>query len=169
MSRKKLSLAAYALALACFLMPFLEVSCQGRRLASFTGLQLAVGVSLNEPQMFGPARKREVSPDLLIVTVLGLTVLGLAFGLRGGSLTGPGGAAGLISSVLLLVFKAKTDNAVASQAEELLQTHYGFGYWAALLLSAAGGALALATRRAETAPEAETATPEGAADPVRMP
>ena len=40
---RKLPPAAYLLALICFLLPFVEVSCNGQKVVSLTGIQLLAG------------------------------------------------------------------------------------------------------------------------------
>ncbi|MBP7147732.1 MAG: hypothetical protein KBD01_09320 [Acidobacteria bacterium] len=46
----KFSPALFGLALACFVMPFMSVSCQGQKLVSLTGLQLMTGAEV-KPEM----------------------------------------------------------------------------------------------------------------------
>ena len=38
--------AIYVLTLICFFLPFTHISCEGRKVASFTGIQLVTGTSI---------------------------------------------------------------------------------------------------------------------------
>lgn len=156
MDTSKLSPAAYALALVCFLLPFVELSCQGQRLASFTGVQVATGTSVKEPQMFGKPKERKIPPDLMVLGALGLSVLGLVLALKGGpSAAKPTGLVGIIATVLLLFFKSRTDNSVLSEGGGMIQVQYGLGFWGATALSAVAGVLGFASRPATAQPRPE--------------
>lgn len=54
METKKAIPAILGLALICFFLPFVTVSCQGQKLMTFSGIQLVTGTTIQEPQMFGP-------------------------------------------------------------------------------------------------------------------
>ncbi len=53
-SLRKLAPVSYILALLCFLLPFVQISCGGQKLASLTGVQLMTGTEIKPPtELFG--------------------------------------------------------------------------------------------------------------------
>jgi hypothetical protein len=132
----------FAFVLLCFVLPFVQVSCQQQKLMSFTGFQMAFGTEIQEPQMFGPAKTRQISGDWLLLLSFLAALTGLVCSLlkiKSVSLvTAVCGAAGFI---LLLVFKVRLDNEVLKQGGGLLDIDYQFGFIAASLLFLASAAL----------------------------
>ena len=147
MDTSRLSPAAYLLALLCFLMPFVELSCQGQELATFTGLQVATGASVKEPRMFGPPQEKTLPPDIVVLAALAAAGAGLLLSLgKGGASSQSSGVAGLSAAILLLVFKSRTDSGMLSQGGGLIQVQYGLGFWGATLLSAVAAVIAFMAR-----------------------
>lgn len=67
---RKLSPAAFVLALICFFLPFANFSCQGHQVATFSGIQLATGTTVKQPQVFGAPRSQRVDPEPFAVLAL---------------------------------------------------------------------------------------------------
>src|ERR1041384_8708077 len=74
---KKFSWSLFAVVLLCFFLPFFEVSCQGHKLLSVSGLQLAFGMDVPEPTIFGPPKTRSVPGDSLVLLTFLLAGAGL--------------------------------------------------------------------------------------------
>ncbi|HUY12773.1 MAG TPA: hypothetical protein VMX16_03965 [Terriglobia bacterium] len=132
----KLSPVTYGLAVICFFLPFVTFSCQGQRVASISGIELATGSSVQQPQMFGPAQTRREPPNSWAVLALLCAVAGTAFGFilkkRGGvALSALAGVGGLLSLVAL---KSQIDNEVLTQSGGMIQVNYGLGFYLVLIL-----------------------------------
>ena len=139
-SKSKVSPAIFAASILCFLLPFVTISCGGQRGASFSGLQLATGTTVEQPQMFGPSQKHKVDPEpaaavagLCALLALGLSFLGTRIAL-GPSISGAAGAASL------LFMKSRLDDQIVKQGQGMLQVNYETGFSLALLLLIGGAA-----------------------------
>ena len=79
--KSKVSPAIFAASILCFLLPFVTLSCGGQRITSFSGVQLAIGTSVDQPQIFGPPKKQNVDPDptAAVAGICALLGLGLSF------------------------------------------------------------------------------------------
>ena len=138
----KVSPAIFAASALCFLLPFVTVSCGGTKVASFTGVQLATGMTVNEPQVpGGEAQPKKIDADPLSAFA-GLCVLislAMSFIATGRLAIWPaiGGATG---AVALLVMKSNLQNQLAKQANGLLQVNYAPGFVLALLCLIAAAA-----------------------------
>lgn len=79
---KKLSPALFGIALICFFLPFIEVSRQGQKIASFTGLQLAVATEVQQQGFFGTQRqpkRTDPEPFAILALLAAISGLGLSF------------------------------------------------------------------------------------------
>src|SRR6266704_2786807 len=78
---KKLSPVIVGVALLGYLLPFATVSCQRQKVASFTGIQLVFGTTVQQPQMFGPPKEHRIDgePLAILAFVCCLAALGLSF------------------------------------------------------------------------------------------
>ena len=52
--KSKVSPALFVITTLCFLFPFVTVSCNGQKVATFSGVELATGTTVEQPQVFGP-------------------------------------------------------------------------------------------------------------------
>jgi hypothetical protein len=122
----------------CFFLPFVTVSCGGQRVTSFSGLQLATGTTVQQPQMFGTPRQQRVDPDPTTALAAMCTLGAVLFSLAGVRIVP--GVLGGFGAVLLLITKARLDNQVQSKGGGLLQIQYEFGFVMAVLLLLTGTA-----------------------------
>lgn len=139
---KKLSPAVFGFALVCFLLPFVTVSCNQQQVARFTGFQLVLGTTVQQPQMFGPPKVQRVDGEPLAVVAFLCCLVGLAVSFmknRGGEI----GAAMLsgISLVALLLLKTKLEDEVRQHSSGFLQVNYEFGFWLLALSNVVAGGL----------------------------
>jgi hypothetical protein len=132
---QRLSPAIFVLALICFFLPFVTFSCQGQKVMSFSGIQLVMGTTIQQPQMFGPSQSQKVEPQPLAILAFVCGVLGLALGfLRGRArMIGPV-AAGGIAAILLLAMKSSIDSDVLSKGGGVIQVNYDIGFYVVVLL-----------------------------------
>lgn len=129
---KPVSGGGFVLALLCFLFPWVSVSCPGQsgRLFRFTGVQLAVGATIQEPTMFGGSSQRKVSGEPLALAALGCGVVGLGVTLAKGRGARAGGAAlGAAGLLLLVLLKSKLEGDLAREAQGVLEAHWEAGFW----------------------------------------
>ena len=138
---RKLSPAAFVLALVCFFLPFVTFSCQGQTVASFSGIQLATGTSIQQPQVFGPPKEHKVDAEPLATVALLSVLAALVLSFLRGKKWGVGSAAlAALGVILLVALKSKLDGDALRQGGGVIQVSYGAGYYLCLafLLSAVG-------------------------------
>lgn len=138
---RKLSPAVYVLALICFFLPFVSFSCQGQRIARFSGIQLVAGTTIQEPQMFGPPRPHKVDAEPLatLAFLCVLVGLGLSF-LKGKKGAIGSGVLGLFGVIFLSAMKSKVESDALRQGGGMVQVEFGLGFYltAIFLLAAIG-------------------------------
>jgi len=140
---RQLRIAPFALALICFLLPFVEVSCQGRKMVTLTGLQLATGTQIQQRDAFsGQAQTREIPREPLVFFVLLCTVVATGYcfvsGSRGRKVSA---LAGTLALILLFVAKSKMDNDAVREGQGMLIVGYGIGYIFTCVLLVVGVAI----------------------------
>jgi hypothetical protein len=144
METKKAIPAILGLALICFFLPFVTVSCQGQKLLTLTGVQLVTGTTVQVPQMFGPSKEEKIPGDGLarLACLSGLVGLLAAIVAKNKGKTVAAALAGL-GAILLLVMKSRVENEVLRAGSGLFQVEFGGGYWAtvSLFLSTVGARL----------------------------
>jgi len=138
---KLVSSLVFAASVLCFFFPFVSVSCNGLKLLTLTGAQLVTGTSVNQPEMFGQSKTREVNsnPWAILAAVCAIGGVALSFaGLRTAIVAAVSGGVGAVS---LLVMKTGLDNDVLRNGNGLLQIDYEAGFFLALILLFAGAGL----------------------------
>lgn len=127
---KKFSPAIFGIALICFFLPFINVSCSGQKIGSLTGIQLVTGTTIEQSDLWGKKQVQKVDGEPLAIAAFISVFAGLGLSFikaRKGSIA-PAviGAAGVI---LLLLLKSKIDNEVLRQGGGMIQVNYGVGFW----------------------------------------
>jgi hypothetical protein len=131
-SLKKFSPAVFGIILICFMLPWVNLSCQGQNAATFSGLQLVTGTTVQQ-------QNQEVKSEPLAVAVLVLTILGLALSfLKDKKSPIIPGIIGVAAFILLLLLKSKIDTDASNHS---IQVQYAIGFWLVLILFI--GAIAL--------------------------
>lgn len=135
MMPKRLSPAIFGVVLICFFLPWVNVSCQGQKVVSFTGIQLITGTTVEEPQMFGPKKERKVNGEPLAILTFLVVITGLGLGfLKNKKGTIISTVVGGIGTIILLLLKSKLDNDVLRETGGMLQLDYGIGFYFTLIL-----------------------------------
>jgi hypothetical protein len=129
----KLSSLVFGVAIICFFLPFVTLSCGGQRAMTFSGMQMAIGTSVDEPQLFGPPRKKPVEPNPLASLALLCAVLGVILGLTTTSVLSPA-ITGIAGALSLLLAKGRLDDQVLRQGQGMLQVNTETGYIIAVCL-----------------------------------
>jgi lipopolysaccharide export LptBFGC system permease protein LptF len=131
-SLKNFSPAVFAIILICFLFPWVNLTCQSQNVATFSGLQLVTGTTVQQ-------QNQTVKSEPLAVAVLVLTILGLALSfLKDKKSSIIPGIIGVAAFILLLLLKSKIDTDASNQN---IQVQYAIGFWLVLVLLI--GAIAL--------------------------
>lgn len=153
-SLKHVPTFGFLLTLFCFLLPFVTFSCPAGRF-TFSGLQVAKGTTVDEPQMFGGVKQREVKGEPLAFAALlcALTGAGLGFIVNRTARYVAVGLGG-IGAILLLLLKSKIEGDVLRQGGGMFQVSFGGGFWLAFLGFIVASALNVFTVKKISAPEA---------------
>ncbi|MBF0558858.1 MAG: zinc ribbon domain-containing protein [Nitrospirae bacterium] len=131
----KLSPMIFGIVLVCFLLPFVNVSCSGQHVATFSGLQLVTGTTVNEPGLFGTSQPRKVKGEMLAVLAFLSGIAGLVFSFSAGRVRNLASSViGFVGVILLFLMKSKIDKDVLRQTGGVVHLDYGLGYYLALLL-----------------------------------
>lgn len=138
---RKAASVPFLLVLICFVLPFVEVSCQGHKMISLTGYQAAFGTEVSEPVSFGSQPKMEKiegMPSLVVVLVSSVVAAALCF--VNNIVAAISGGIGL---VFLILAKSKIDGDAVNKGRGLLTVDYGFGFYATMVLLLVGCVLAM--------------------------
>ncbi len=166
---RKLSPVSYVLALLCFLLPFVQVSCGGQKLFSFTGVQLMTGTTIklptellglkDNPNFKAPNEaKLDANPAAIIAFLAGLAGLAFAFVKmsRAGVISGVAG--GVAAAALFFLRVSLSSKLQESGGPNPFSVEYQNAYYVSLLAFIFGGALAI---RAEMNTGARRSAPAG--------
>jgi hypothetical protein len=135
--RSVAAILLFAGSLLCFFLPFATVSCGGAKVATFSGGQLAMGTTVTQPALFGPAQSQRIpaSPSAAVAFLCSLA--GLILSAVGRKLAAGAAMSGSVGAVSLMVL----DNSLKVQSQQamgMMQVNMEAGYTLALLLMASG-------------------------------
>lgn len=145
---RKLSPALFGLALICFFLPWVTVSCQGHKIISLNGIQLVTGTTIEEPKVFkeleglyshiekpGRSSDNKIKGSILAMFALLASIggIGLSF-LRGKKgFLGPA-IAGITGVISLIALSERLNNKILQEGGGLLQLDYRAGFYLTLIL-----------------------------------
>lgn len=157
-SRKRIGLAfMFTGTLLCFFLPFVTVSCNGMKIYSFTGQQLATGTTLSQPEMFGPPKTQKVDPNAFAAIAFLCSGAGIILCLVGRKMIRSIAVTAGVGSASLLAMKIQLDHQIQKQGMGVAENKYQFGFFMAflLLMVSAGWSLyqVVRERRSETVEE----------------
>lgn len=132
---KKISPALFGIALICFLLPFVNLTCQGSKVATLTGLQLVAGGKMEVPSMGGGKQyqKFKGEPMALTAFLCGLAGVGLSF-LTGKKNNGITTLAGVMGVIFLFILKSSIEDGALKNAGGMVQIDYAIGFYFVLML-----------------------------------
>ena len=166
---RKLPAGAYLVALICFLLPFVEVSCNGQKVVSLTGIQLLAGTQIGGASPFGAPAQRIRPETSAILAFLG-GIAALVLSLMNQRRTDIGaGACGILAAASLLALQQSITSGAPPQAMGMIQVQYQAGYFASVLAFFVGGAAAIYLAFARSATIAVPPTQPLAASPPGNP
>jgi hypothetical protein len=164
---KKLSPVLFGVALLGYFLPFVTVSCQGQKVASFTGTDLVFGTTVQQPQMFGPpkAQRIDAEPLAVLAFLCCLGGFGLGFAKSRNSEIGTAAIAA-VTFIVLMLLRSKLEDQALRRSSGAFQVAYEFGFWLVVLLSAAAGVLSAVApwRSPQITPDIENRTSSESGD-----
>jgi len=153
---KRFSPATFALALFCFLLPFVTISCPGGQV-TLSGFDLVEGTEIE-------GKKVDGEPLAGLAFLAALIGLGASFLKSREGFIGAGLAGG-VGAALLLVVQSKIKNDALEETGGLATLNWEIGYWLALLALVGGSVLSfyLQSRAAGSGTERSGSAPAQAA------
>lgn len=158
--RLPLGPAALLALLGTFLLPFVDFSCQGKKVATFTGYETAFGKEMtsNLPlsKWLNSGQEGENSIDIRIEhkdhtdgkpMVAAALIVAIVGGLAGFAMRPMGALCGFAACVLLLVSQDQMQREVKEQQVPLVVLTFQTGFWASVACAGAGGVLCLLGRK----------------------
>lgn len=132
----KVSAGLLGFTLLLFLLPWITVSCSGQKVFTFSGIDLAIGKTLEVPQAFDEPNKentKEWRATIALLAGIAGTLAGFLIKVehvKKIALT----FCGILGGVFLLLFKSKLDGEILKQGEGIITIDYHFGFWLSMLL-----------------------------------
>lgn len=134
---KRFSPGLFGLALICFVLPWVNVSCHGQRIITLTGLQLMTGTAVRNP--FGGGSSQMIPGYWVVILLFAVLVLCLAISFTRSK---EGTVATLVTSIaaaaLTIGARVGIDDRILKEGSGMLQTDFGGGYYLALLFIIGG-------------------------------
>jgi hypothetical protein len=160
-SRKMTGMALmFAGTLLCFFLPFVTISCNGMKIYSFTGQQLATGTTMSQPQMFGPPKTQKVEPNAFAAVAFLCSCAGVVLCIVGRKMLRSIAVSASVGSASLLIMKVQLDHEIQKQGMGVAETNYQFGFFVALLLMVVSAGWCLYQVAREKRNEALEASPQ---------
>ena len=131
--KSKVSPGLFIVTILCFLLPFITVSCNGQKVATFSGIQLATGTTLEEPQVFGRPQQKHVDPEPVASMALICAVAGLVLSFLGARAALAPAISGAVGALLLVVLQSKLESDLTRQAQGMFRLEYESGFVLALI------------------------------------
>lgn len=128
----RISSAILGIALICFFLPWAEISCQGHKVATVNGFQLATGTTIEGQKTKGEA----LAVLALLSTVAGLILCFSKDRMKSLFLIIASG----VGTFMIFFLKIKLGGDILKEGKGIVQLTYGAGYYLTLiaLLSVAG-------------------------------
>jgi hypothetical protein len=129
-------IAPFLVGILCFLLPFMQVSCGGQKIISFTGVQLVTGFEFTQP--VNHKTERVATEPLVVVAFIAL-VLGLLCSLSSQRIRSIAAAmAAGVAFVAMILLKIKWDGKIGENLADGITINYEMGFWLVGLAAIAG-------------------------------
>jgi len=125
------------IAIIAFLLPFVSLSCGGRKLITMTGTDMVIGTSFTETNpATGESHTREINPNIYaIISILSLGAA-ISFSMKNDSMGRYLTAASSgVGTIFLFLLKSDVDQRVATRGNGLIAVDWQFGFWAVVLVA----------------------------------
>lgn len=135
-------IAPYVIGIACFILPFIQISCSGEKVMTFTGVQLVTGSEMAQPMS---DEKQKIPPEPTAIIALVALVVGVVFAIqisRGGAILSA--VSGGVALIFMIVLKTNMDAEIMKEAGGMpISADYQMGFWGVCIASAVGAILSL--------------------------
>ena len=138
--KSKVSPVIFILATLCFLLPFVTVSCNGQKVASLTGVELATGTTVEQPQVFGPAQKKRVGAEPVATLAALCAIAGIGLSFLGSRLAIAPAVSGAAGALFLLLLQSKLNSDMSKEVQGAFRLEWEVGFVLVLLFFIAGAA-----------------------------
>ena len=127
----RVSPAIFAIAIVCFFLPFVEISCSGQRIAAITGFQLVTGPDVaGEVPKTADQKKPESGSEPLAILALSCAVIGLALGFpKGKNIPIASALCAAAGLVMLFLLRSKLSKNIPAVGEMILEIKWVVGFW----------------------------------------
>jgi hypothetical protein len=128
------SAVTFGAVVVTFFFTFANISCQGQRVASLSGVQLAFGTQIDQSDMWGNKRPQQVRAEPLAQFALLSAVVGAVLALIGSAARRLAAITGGAGALLLMMLISKMQREATAQSSGLLQISAGAGLLFAIVL-----------------------------------
>ena len=127
--------------LIVFILPFLEFSCQGQKIASLNGYQVAFGTELDmKSPIDGSVEKHKVGATPLVAFALILTLVAAGIAFKNGKRAAiPAGLAAL----LLLLSQSAIEKDTLENGRGMITASFEIGFYLSLIVIVGGAVLGI--------------------------
>lgn len=132
--RSRSAFVAFAATVVTFLFSFANVSCQGQRVASLSGVQLAFGAQIDNTDMWGNKRPEKIQPEPFAFLAFIVAIAGAALALIGPATRRLATAAGGAGALLLILLISKLGRDAMAHSSGMINVSAAGGLISAILL-----------------------------------
>lgn len=140
--RSRSAFLAFAATVVTFFFSFANVSCQGQRVASLSGVQLAFGAQLDNTDMWGNKRPEKIQPEPFALLAFITAIAGAALALIGPATRWLATTAGGAGALLLILLISKLERDAMTHSSGMINVSAGGGLISAILLFVIAAVLA---------------------------
>jgi len=135
-------IAPFIVGIVCFVLPFLQLSCNGTKVMQFTGVQLVTGSEMKDPM---GGRSKKISSEPFAVVALIALAAGVGFcASPKRSMSILAAISGGIVVVSMLALKMRLDAEITKEASGMpITIDYLIGFWSICLAAIAGLVLSI--------------------------
>lgn len=146
-------IAPFALGILCFILPFMDISCSGEKVMSFTGVQLVTGAEMENPMS---DETEKIPPNTAAIMALVALGLGVVFSLgatRNGAIFAA--IAGAVAFAAMLIMKTNLDAELLKGADGMpIFAEYKAGFWGVCIAALVGAVLSFMRMKGKAVPPA---------------
>ena len=124
----------FSAVIVTFFFTFADVSCQGQRVASMSGFQLAFGTEMVKNDLWGNAKREKMPAEPLALLALIAAAAGAGLALIGSATRRLTMLAAGSGAFLLLLLNSKLERDATLQSSGMLDVSPGFGLILAVIL-----------------------------------
>jgi lysylphosphatidylglycerol synthetase-like protein (DUF2156 family) len=134
--KRTVVLALFIVAILCFLLPWISLSCMGTTITTASGVNMVTGKQYDAPDMTtGGSSTNSMDTEPLAVAALAVAVVGIVVSLmkfKQAAIVRV--LLGIAGVVLLIALKFKFDNKVNNEGQGVVQVNYLIGYWLTIIV-----------------------------------